>query len=774
MTQPRASRFIVYVVALAATVVTILAVRGALRWYAHPIGGLLVDPDLVISSISLPNWEGPRHGLKFPDRIVGVEGRPLEVAPGEVRARAFDRAIERAHAEGRPTVRATVETRAGTREVELRLRPLEPLAWWMQGGVLIFIGALYVVAALTALVASPDGKLARTFAKTALLAALMLLTIFDFHTTRTLVPLMLVAFAMTPFAFVQLGLRLPDDVALLKKHPWLVTTLDFVGLAMATAMVVRHLVGETTTDLRQFCTMAFGASQAIFVITVIVRYVRQKGEGKQTMRTLLVALIVAHVPGATLFVLAMLTSAGTAVASFVLPVLAFSPLATVVAFIRNDLWGSRALLSRVLTRGVVGAIATAVAVAAATVFAESVGIPFYGALVAATTGGIIAVLIVGVALYASDRGFFPSVAEYKPTVDTLSEELTSIRDPHEVTAAVERTVRRWLDCDRVEFSPFDPHHEKTPVPNDRRELQIPVAFHGQVVGILCVGRKRGGALYTSEDVDLLRTIANQAALALAYAQSYAELEERRRTQAAAWKEERATLVETVAAEIAHEVRYPINFFRSVFKRTRDRTLDIEEIEIGCEEVDRLERLVSGLRRLLGHRLERRPVPLSDLAARAEMLLRDAVGERDVELDVPEGLALFCDPDQATQIVVNLMSNALEATSAHDAIGLRFVKKTEGAELVVWDTGPGFTGDPAELFTPWFTTKARGTGLGLAITQRLVRAHGWTIDALREDGVTRFVISLPASDVVEPPVLNGRQKNSPPPPRAPRGEAEERT
>ena len=86
------------------------------------------------------------------------------------------------------------------------------------------------------------------------------------------------------------------------------------------------------------------------------------------------------------------------------------------------------------------------------------------------------------------------------------------------------------------------------------------------LGRLRVGKKRGGALFTSEDLDLLKTIANQGALALAHAIAYAELERRRKQQAAAWRDEREALVETLSAEIAHEVRYPINFFRSIFQR----------------------------------------------------------------------------------------------------------------------------------------------------------------------------------------------------------------
>jgi len=262
-------------------------------------------------------------------------------------------------------------------------------------------------------------------------------------------------------------------------------------------------------------------------------------------------------------------------------------------------------------------------------------------------------------------------------------------------------------------------------------------------------------LLTTDDVDLLATIANQAGLALAHAHDYAELERRRRDQAAAWQTERGALVETVAAEIAHEVRYPINFFRSVFhRRPGDTTLDAEEIDIGREEVDRLERLVSGLRRLVGHRIERRVVTVRALALRVEMLLRDELAGRDLDLDIPAAAALRCDTDQTTQVLVNLVANAIDASGARGRIGVQWTVDADGAYLVVWDDGPGFESDPSRLFSPWFTTKPRGTGLGLAITQRIVRAHKWSIDALRVDGRTRFVVAIPMSDVVSVEIENG--------------------
>ena len=103
---------------------------------------------------------------------------------------------------------------------------------------------------------------------------------------------------------------------------------------------------------------------------------------------------------------------------------------------------------------------------------------------------------------------------------------------------------------------------------------------------------------------------------------------------------------------------------------------------------------------------------------------------------------------ATQILVNLLANALQATGDAGHAGVSWRYDGRDARIEVWDDGPGFVGDAATLFAPWYTTKERGTGLGLAITHRLVRAHGWTIEASRQGERTLFTVTVPKTDVVQ--------------------------
>ncbi|MGH7438374.1 MAG: ATP-binding protein [Polyangiaceae bacterium] len=748
---PRGNRF-VWIAAVAASLLAAVAIVNAVRWYGRPVAGVLVTSDLEVSSLGRPDWDGAMKGLAYPDRIVAVDGVDLSRLHATTGARERDRRVVAAFARGQPSVRVAVITASGHRDIDLRIDRLGPAVWWLYGGMLIFTASLYVIAALTALAASPGGQLARAFAKYSLLAGVYLFCFFDSATSLVLSPLWDFAYGWTPLALIALALRLPDDVPVARRAPGIFLALDVIGVAAGLLMGGRALLGESTSELRAAWTMVFGTAGLLFLVVFVCRFVLATGPRRDLLRVLLRAMAVPYGLVACGVLVSTLSPKSSAAAFLALPALALAPIATGVSSAKNNLWGSRAILSRVATLVISGSLAVAAAVLIGGAVAASLGVPFGDALVAAAAGAMVAGPLAYVAIGTVERSFFPAVAGYKPTIEQLSDDLSSASSPSEVGAALERTVRRWLACERVELVMCDVGEAEVasgPVLAQGEVLSLAVKFGGRVLGFLRVVGHRGGALFTTEDVDLLGTIANHAAIALAYAQSYAELEQRRRQQAAAWQVERLALVEALAAEVAHEVRYPINFFRSIFQRApEEATLSVDEIEVGCEEVDRLERLVSGLRRLVAYRVERRAVSLADLASHAEILLRDALGDRRLEVDVPSGVALRCDPDQVRQVLVNLVSNALEASGPAGRVGIAWEPGDAGADLVVWDTGPGFEGDPSSLFVPWFTTKPHGTGLGLAITQRIVRAHNWRIDAFRRDGRTRFGIAIPCADFVD--------------------------
>ncbi|HEY6561443.1 MAG TPA: HAMP domain-containing sensor histidine kinase [Polyangiaceae bacterium] len=358
-------------------------------------------------------------------------------------------------------------------------------------------------------------------------------------------------------------------------------------------------------------------------------------------------------------------------------------------------------------------------------------------------------------------------------IEQLASKLCSVETEEQVARALEAGVQGALECDYVEVQLNESGSREDaaglctdsglrPRPTGRAGSErgpedfvaVPVAIASARFATLRVCSSRADRALSSADRALLATTSHLGALAFGRIRATRELEQRRRQQMAAWRGEREALLETVAAEIAHEVRYPINYFRSLFERTEPGTpLDREDVEIGREEVERLERLVTGLRRMATHHLERRAVSVRELCARAEALLSDSFGAPHIDTNVPAEAWLNCDAQQTSQVLVNLLTNALEAAGPKGRVGVEFRTTKSGAELVVWDTGSGFNGDPARLFTPWYTTKLRGTGLGLSITHRLVRAHGWSIQATRERERTCFTIGLRTEDLVNGSTLH---------------------
>lgn len=117
-----------------------------------------------------------------------------------------------------------------------------------------------------------------------------------------------------------------------------------------------------------------------------------------------------------------------------------------------------------------------------------------------------------------------------------------------------------------------------------------------------------------------------------------------------------------------------------------------------------------------------------------------------------------DPDQLTEVVANLLSNAYRAVRDGGTVRVRTSTADGVATLVVEDSGNGIDETVADrIFDPFFTTGARGTGLGLAIVRQVVEAHGGRVVAdNRPLGGARLTVTLPLADDPSPsgPVPDG--------------------
>jgi signal transduction histidine kinase len=192
----------------------------------------------------------------------------------------------------------------------------------------------------------------------------------------------------------------------------------------------------------------------------------------------------------------------------------------------------------------------------------------------------------------------------------------------------------------------------------------------------------------------------------------------------------------LALGAAHEINNPLMGILSHLELER-RDADQERREEIDQCIHGTKRISSAVRGLLDYA---RPSPLTLSKVNLRLLAEETlkfVGHqpmfRNIELQncVPADLpAIIADSNQLSQIVMNLLLNAAQATTPGGRITILAdkPKSADVIELRVCDTGSGIPADILpHVFEPFFTTKrGKGTGLGLSITQNYVRSHGGDI------------------------------------------------
>jgi two-component system C4-dicarboxylate transport sensor histidine kinase DctB len=115
-------------------------------------------------------------------------------------------------------------------------------------------------------------------------------------------------------------------------------------------------------------------------------------------------------------------------------------------------------------------------------------------------------------------------------------------------------------------------------------------------------------------------------------------------------------------------------------------------------------------------------------------------------EFPPEIVVFADATSLEQVLVNLLTNAIEACSetqvTHRAVRIEYGLTADQVQILIADQGPGFRPDVADhLGEPFVTTKPQGTGLGLAVAKEIVREHHGTLRWERVGDETRFVVEL---------------------------------
>jgi signal transduction histidine kinase len=345
----------------------------------------------------------------------------------------------------------------------------------------------------------------------------------------------------------------------------------------------------------------------------------------------------------------------------------------------------------------------------------------------------------------------------------------------------------------------DYDHQMALSGNWRSVLSVPMLREGKPIGMIAVSKSQP-IPFSEHEINLLKTFADQAVIAIENVRLFESVQARTRELAASLEELRNTqdrLVQTeklaslgqLTAGIAHEIKNPLNFVNNFSALSAELIDELDETLAPAPLDHKMRGDVGELTQMIRSNLEK----VVQHGKRADsivknMLLhsREGSGEyRSAEINalVEESLNLayhgaraeksdfnitlqrdfdpvigMADvyPQEITRVLLNLISNGFYATTRRATeIGegfeptLRATTKNLGEkiEIRIRDNGIGIASDVKEkIFNPFFTTKPAGEGAGLGLSMShdiVVKQHGGTIDVATEPGIfTEFIITLP--------------------------------
>lgn len=231
-----------------------------------------------------------------------------------------------------------------------------------------------------------------------------------------------------------------------------------------------------------------------------------------------------------------------------------------------------------------------------------------------------------------------------------------------------------------------------------------------------------------------------------------DLGEIRRLQSELRRRDRLVALGNMAAGIAHEVRNPLSAIKGLarffMEASPEGSDESRMADIMTKEVLRLDKVVGDLLDFARPDvLNLTDVALNELVERSHDMVRSDMDARNIrfEADLPQPpLSVRLDRDRMAQVLLNLFLNAVQAMPDGGKLTVR--GRMEGSELAleVADTGCGIAPERlADIFSPYFTTKASGTGLGLSIVHKIVEAHDGTIEVASTPGEgTVFKLRFP--------------------------------
>ena len=294
---------------------------------------------------------------------------------------------------------------------------------------------------------------------------------------------------------------------------------------------------------------------------------------------------------------------------------------------------------------------------------------------------------------------------------------------------------------------------------------VPLVTRSGVIGVIATDAINEEGV-PRETRDTLEVFAPQIAIAIENAKLYSKLQEQMRelkqSQALLSRAEKFSFLGNLSARLAHEIKNPMTaigtFIQMLPSRYDDEEFRNDFYSIALEETQRVNNLITELLDLVNTKEPHMEISdLHSLIDKMILLVSPQTNAKRIEIVRhfdPDIGHVWIDPEKMKQVILNLLSNAIDFTPEEGKIEIRTKNNTERGKfevihIEIKDNGQGIPAEHIDkVFDPYFTTKHKsnmhkGTGLGLFIAHQNMQDHDGSIEVKNNvDQGAVFSLQLP--------------------------------
>ncbi len=273
-------------------------------------------------------------------------------------------------------------------------------------------------------------------------------------------------------------------------------------------------------------------------------------------------------------------------------------------------------------------------------------------------------------------------------------------------------------------------------------LVVPLLFDEELEGFIVLGEPiNPEEELTYEDYDLLKMLACQAIATVQGLRLSEQLTTARELAA----------IGKVSTFVLHDLKNQVSGLSLMLDNARDYIDDPEFQQDMLETVTNTVLNMNGLIARLKNIKEKPELVIASVAL--NKIVSDAAGTMGAPVEI-DGLLtqVAVDEEEIYKVVLNLLVNAVEATTADSPVRVKYGQRDGSAFVEISDSGCGMSRDFIDnrLFKPFETTKKHGFGIGLYQCKQIVESHGGHIKVESQEGQgTTFTLLLPLAAEVSP-------------------------